>query len=84
MRADWQSLVTLAIGLMAAAYLMRRWWPGFKGLFGNPATAASSGSTACGTKTTSSASCGSGCGNCGHSAAPGKDHRIRIVARDQA
>ncbi|MBI5924271.1 MAG: hypothetical protein HY836_01615 [Aquabacterium sp.] len=84
MRADWQSLTTLGIGLMAVAFLMRRWWPGFKSLFGSPTVAASPNLTACGTTLTSSTSCGSGCGNCGHSAAPSKDHRIHIVARDQA
>lgn len=84
MRADWQSLVTLAIGLMAAGYLARRWWPAFKGLLGSLSSTAAPSANTCGTRTASSAACGSGCGNCGSSAPASKDHRVHIVARKQA
>ncbi|TAK93622.1 MAG: hypothetical protein EPO09_12150 [Aquabacterium sp.] len=84
MRTDWQSIVTMAICLMAAGYLARRWWPGLKGLLAPAPAASPSGLTACGTATAPSASCSSGCGNCGSTAAaPGKDHRIHVVKRDQ-
>lgn len=80
MRTDWQSIVTMAICLMAAAYLARRWWPGIKGLLAPAATAAPAERMACGSAVAPSASCGSGCGSCGSSAAtPAKDHRIHIV-----
>lgn len=80
MRTDWQSIVTLAIGLLAAAYLARRWWPGIKGLLAPVVATSSPGVTACGTATAPAASCSSGCGNCGSaSAASAKDHRVHIV-----
>ncbi len=82
MRTDWQSIATLVIGLMAAAYLARRWWPGIKGLLAPAATTPTSGLTACGTATAPAASCSSGCGNCGSAnAAPGQDQRVHVVKR---
>ncbi len=72
----WQTWVTLAIGLLALAYLVRRWWPRTGGhsrtQAGNP----------CGTGTpgvpTASASggcqaCSGGCGS--GPATPSRDHR---------
>lgn len=81
MRADWQTLVTLAIGALAAAYLARRWWPGLKGLFGAQAAApAQPDARACGaTVAAPAASCASGCGNCGQSTTPARDHRVHIT-----
>lgn len=83
---DWQALATLAIVMAATAYLARRWWPGLQGLFKPAVQAAPSASaTACGTvhaqSPSTSCNSGSGCGNCGHSATPAKDHRIQIVKR---
>lgn len=79
MHLDWQALVTLAIGLVAALYLVRRWWPGLRGLFAAPN--ASPPTAACSSNQVASpgASCGSGCGNCGHQATPAKDHRIQVI-----
>ncbi len=75
---NWQTPVTVALGLAAAVYLLRRWWPTWSGLWQRQ-TAAQAG--ACGTPTTGSA-CGSGCGNCGNNkATASKDHRVRIVPR---
>lgn len=78
MHADWQTLLTLAIGLAAALYLLRRWWP--------RKAAASGAGCGGGTGTPSAegqaAACGSGCGQCGGgSATPMKDHRVMIVPR---
>lgn len=80
MRFDWQTLVTLAIGLVAALYLARRWWPGLRNLFSKAPPAPTSG-TACHAQQGPSpaASCGSGCGNCGHPGTPAKDHRIQVI-----
>lgn len=84
MHADWQSIVTLAIGLLAAAYLARRWWPGIKGLLAPAAATSSPSLTACGTAKAPAASCSSGCGNCGSAGtAPAKDHRVHVVKRQQ-
>ncbi|MFT3859446.1 MAG: hypothetical protein QM742_18750 [Aquabacterium sp.] len=75
MQLDWQTLATLGIGLLALAYLLRRWWPAARGRMGKsatacgtPAGAASQGGATCGT--------GTGCGQCGQSqATPSRDHR---------
>jgi len=82
MHTDWQTIVTLLIGAAALGYVARRWWPGLIGLFkassgGKPAA------SACGQPNAPSAagSCGSGCGNCGQSTAPARDHRIHIIRR---
>jgi len=80
MRSNWQTLVTLAMGLAAALYLARRWWPGLRSLFAAPT--ATPPATACSTHQMPSpgASCGGGCGNCGHNVTiPTKDHRIQVV-----
>lgn len=86
---DWQTLVTLAIGAMALAYVARRWWPGLMGLFhtapARPVAASASG--ACGQVNAPAASgaCGSGCGNCGQTTTPARDHsaqRVHIVRRN--
>lgn len=79
MRIDWQALVTVAIGLAAALYLARRWWPGLRSLLGG--RHANETATACGAPQPPSpdSSCGSGCGNCGHSATAAKDHRVHVV-----
>jgi hypothetical protein len=91
MHTDWQTIVTLAIGGGALAYVGRRWWPGLVGLFHTapavPRVEAASG--ACGQVNAPSASgsCGSGCGNCGQATTPGRNHRdaraqpVRIVRR---
>lgn len=86
MRLDWQTLVTLAIGLASALYLARRWWPGLRNLFAPTSSAPTSGA-ACNAQpvSTSAASCSSGCGNCGHQAhTPTKDHRIQVIRTKQA
>lgn len=79
MNLDWQTLITLAIGLVAALYLARRWWPGLRNLFAAPD--ASPPTPACSSNQAASptASCGSGCGNCGQQATPAKDHRIQVI-----
>jgi hypothetical protein len=84
MHIDWQTIATLAIGLMAAIYLARRWWPGFARLFRPVAaeqaqTAAPRVISACGTTTLPSkgaSGCGNGCGQCGPQTTPTKDHRV--------
>jgi len=48
---NWQTPVTVALGLAAAVYLLRRWWPTWRGLWQRQ-TAAQAG--ACGTPTTGS------------------------------
>ena len=81
---DWQSLTTVLIGLLAAAYLMRRWWPGLKGLFGAPPPPNTATASCATVAPGASAACQSGCGQCGQGAAsPSKDHRIHIVRRPQ-
>lgn len=85
MRLDWQTLVALAIGLAAALYLARRWWPGLRNLL-TPTTPATTSGTACNAQQVPSptASCSSGCGNCGHQTnAPTKDHRIQVIRNRQ-
>lgn len=64
---DWQTWVTFGLGLLALAYLVRRWWPR------RAQTAAS-----CGTgNTTGSASGCSSCNGCGsgQGTLPMRDHR---------
>ncbi len=84
MHLDWQALATMAIGVAAAAYLARRWWPGLKGLVKPPPGASTVSPDGCGAPgaPTGAASCSSGCGNCGQSSAsPVKDHRRVIHIR---
>ena len=88
MHTDWQSLAALGLGLGALAYVSKRWWPGLMGLFKPAAAHGGPHDKACGPAasaasggTSGKASCGSGCGNCGHSATPAKDHRIQVVRR---
>lgn len=78
---DWQTLVTMAIGVAAAIHLARRWWPGLKGLVKPqlPVNAVSQGGCGASGSPTAAASCSSGCGNCGQSStSPTKDHR-RVI-----
>lgn len=85
MHTDLQTIVALALGLLAAAYLARRWWPGVRGVFAKQPPASSlAPKKACGSTQVQApaASCGNGCGNCGHNgAAPTKDHRVHVVRR---
>lgn len=80
---SWQTWITLAIGLLALAYLVRRWWPGRgaahlaqsgthcgTGTPGTP-TASSSASGAC-------QSCSGGCGS--GPATPSRTHRATAHA----
>ena len=84
MRLDWQTLITLAIGLVAALYLVRRWWPGLRNLLTPPATPPSASTCPSNQVASPAASCGSGCGNCGHQASPAtKDHRVHVVRTRQ-
>ncbi|MBI2733480.1 MAG: hypothetical protein HYX44_09340 [Aquabacterium sp.] len=87
MHPDWQTLVTLVIGLSAALYLGRRWWPGLRQLFAAPSTApdAASSASACPSNQVASpaASCGNGCGQCGQQTPAAKDHRIHVVRNRQ-
>lgn len=63
-----QDLLTLLIGLVALAWLLRRWWPARW----RPATRQKGED--CGSPATS---CGSGCGQCGgDSSPPARDHRV--------
>ena len=73
-----QDLIALCIGLLALAYLARRWWPSIRALFKPGATAP--GCDQPGEGQPGGASCGSGCGQCGH-ATPRvtKDHRVNWV-----
>lgn len=75
MHTDWQTLLTLAIGLAAAAYLAWRWWPKRSGSGQAQAACGSDGA-----KAAAASSCGSGCGQCGSGGpTPVKDHRVTIV-----
>lgn len=73
-----QDLIALGIGLLALGYLGRRWWPSIRALFKPDAAATGCGQPEDGQS--GSASCGSGCGQCGH-ATPrvAKDHRVNWV-----
>lgn len=68
----WQDLVALAVVLVAAIYLARRWWPALASLLGL-STAKTANQAACGQP-------GGACKQCGSSGAtPQRDHRITIV-----
>lgn len=82
---SWQTWITLAIGLLALAYLVRRWWPRKGGA--HPAH----GGAHCGTGTpgvpTASASggCQSCSGGCGSGPAlPARDHRAHANGQASA
>ncbi len=79
MSAFAQDLIAVGIGLLAAAYLARRWWPSLKGLVqGTPEA------PACGTSSTRAAAtaCSAGCGQCGQASPSAlKDHRVHVVKR---
>lgn len=83
MHPDWQTLVTLAIGLVAALYLARRWWPGLRNLLASSTTPPSAAACPSQQAASPAASCGSGCGNCGHQGTPAKDHRIQVIRSRQ-
>lgn len=76
---DWQTAVTLGIGLAALAYLVRRWWPAWRGLWQRPESASTMPckQTAPGVSAPA-ATCGGGCGSCGSAATPQRDHRITV------
>ncbi len=69
----WQELVTLAIVLVAAIYLGRRWWPALASLLGLKKNSPTTSKAACGQADGACKQCGSG-GN-----TPQRDHRITIV-----
>jgi hypothetical protein len=87
--ADWQTLASWGIGLVALAYVSKRWWPALAGLLGvgqaratatNGISPGSDG--ACGQPAAPSGACQSGCGSCGQSSAvPTKDHRVHLTRR---
>lgn len=75
----WQDLVTLALVLMAAAYLARRWWPTWVGLWRVSDKQAPGCSSAADAVKAPSA-CGGGCANCSASGStPPRDHRINVT-----
>jgi hypothetical protein len=81
---DLQTLAALAIGLLAAVHVLKRWGPQWRRLWATkaPGTSASACGTGTSPSSTSGAACGSGCGQCGSATAtPHKDHRIHIVRR---
>lgn len=88
MGTDWQTWVTLGMGLMAASYLARRWWPTARGLFGLSGLKAAqaegiAASAGCGTQTMSKtvfSSCHSGCGQC-HKASETRDKPVQWAGR---
>ena len=71
-----QNLIATGIGLLALAYLLKRWWPSWRALFKT-----SDAGTGCGASTGAASSCGSGCGQCGSSSTASKDHRMQIIKR---
>ena len=76
---DWQNWVAIGIGLVALAYLVRRWWPTWQWLWQRPVSAEG---TSCeramqGSNAPTSV-CGSGCGSCGSAGTPQRDHRITV------
>lgn len=83
MSAFVQDLIAVGIGLLAAAYLARRWWPSLKGLVQGAPEAPACGSSGTSTSTSASAgSCSAGCGQCGQaSPSKQKDHRVHVVKR---
>ena len=93
---DWQALVSFGLGLVALAYVGKRWWPAVANLLGHAPHGGKTGATAsqgpCGqgsggptsalSGTAPASACSSGCGNCGQSGTvPVKDHRVSIVKR---
>lgn len=76
MHIDWQTGITVAIGLAALAYLGRRWWPTWRGLWRPPTTRPTG--CASGQGEIASPACGSGCGSCGAAGTPQRDHRITV------
>lgn len=76
---DWQTGVTLGIGLVALAYLVWRWWPTWRGLWQRPASAEGTPcERALPGAQVPTATCGGGCGGCGSAATPQRDHRITV------
>ncbi|RZI84361.1 MAG: hypothetical protein EOP38_09275 [Rubrivivax sp.] len=70
----WQDLVAVALVLLAAGYLGRRWWPSLSTLLGRRQADPPAGQAACGQ--------GGACQNCASpGATPKKDHRIVVVRR---
>jgi hypothetical protein len=64
---DWQTWVTLGIGLIALAYLVRRWWP---------RTPALPSASTCSTPTASHSHRGAGgCGSCQGCGTSVRDHQ---------
>jgi hypothetical protein len=79
-----QTTITLLIGLLASAYLLRRWWPTWRQLWRPAAASAISARQAChtdqGVNAPPASACGQGCGQCaGGGATPTRDHRVHIV-----
>lgn len=76
---DWQTGVTLGIGLAALVYLVRRGWPTWRRLWQQPERADGTPceQTLAGAPAPTSA-CGGGCGSCGSAATPQRDHRITV------
>jgi hypothetical protein len=91
---DLQTLIALAIGLLATVHVVRRWGPAWRRLWttapspsatsaNNAQGAPSTPASACGvTAPAPGAACGAGCGQCGSATATAhKDHRVHIVRR---
>ena len=79
---DWQTWVTLGIGLVALAYLVRRWAPSWRALWQHPdgmhgmsCDKAPAGAQPPGP------GCAAGRGGCGSSGMPQRDHRITVQRR---
>ncbi len=75
MTFDWQAALTLGIGLVALAYLVRRWWPSWRVLWQAPASCPTAGE---GVRAPAS-SCAQGCGGCGSAVTPRRDHRTSPI-----
>ena len=83
---DWQTFVTLAMGLVALAYLARRWWPAVRALVSGGGAARRAHGSNCGTAdakaSSPSSSCGDGCGQCSrNTVAPKHEHAIHWAQR---
>jgi hypothetical protein len=79
-----QTAITLLIGLLASAYLLRRWWPTWRQLWRPAASTNTPANQAChtapGVSAPPASACGQGCGQCaGSGATPSRDHRVHIV-----